>query len=48
MQIIYQDEDKGRSSRRTNTVGLIVYARSVGRHIKGKYFRRFGRRITRV
>jgi len=48
VQIIYQDEDEGRSSRRTDIVGFIISARRVSRHVKGKYFRGFGRKITGV
>ena len=41
MQIIHKHENEGDSSRRANSVGIIICARRIGRYLKGKHFREF-------
>ena len=48
MQVIYQNEDKGRSSGRTDIVDFIICVERISRCVKGKYFGRFRKRIIRV
>jgi len=44
VQIIHKNEDKESSSRETNPVNLIIYARRISRYLKEEYFGRFGNR----
>ena len=48
MQTIYKDENEGGSSGRTDSVGTIIYARKVSRHLEGEHLRRFERRRIRI
>jgi len=43
MYIIYQDENKRSSSRRADSIDVIIYAERIGRYIEGEYTRRLGR-----
>ena len=36
MQLIYKNEDKRYSSRRTNSVGFVIYVREINRYLKEK------------
>jgi len=48
MQVIYKDEDEGRSSREANIVDIFICAREISRCIEGEYLREFGSRIIRI
>ena len=48
MQIVYKNENEGGGSRRADSVGVIIYARRVSRHLKGEYLRGFGRRRIEI
>jgi len=43
MYIIYQDEDKRSSSRRADSIDVIIYAERIGRYMEGEYTKRLGR-----
>ena len=42
MQVVYQDENEGYSSRRAGTVYTVIYAGRVSRYLERKYYRGFG------
>ena len=48
MQIIYKNEDKRDSSRRTNSVGAIIYTGKISRYLEEIHFGRFGNRQFRI
>ena len=44
MQVVFEDEDEGSSTRRTNPVDFVICIRRVSRCLEGKCIGRFGRR----
>ena len=48
MQAIHTYENKKGNSRRTDSIGAIIYAGRISKHLKGEYIRRSGGRTTRI
>ena len=44
MQVVFEDEDEGSSTRRTNPVDFVICTRKVGGYLEEKCIGRFGRR----
>ena len=45
---LYKNEDEERSSKKTNSVDIVMYIRRVSRYLKEKYSRRFGSMIIGI
>ena len=41
MQVVYKNENKGASNRRTNSVGIVIYVGKVSRYIERECLREF-------
>ena len=48
MQIVYKNEDEKGSSRRANSVDIVVCAKRIGRYLERKPVERFGEGIIRI
>ena len=48
MQIVYKNEDERSSSRRTDPVDFVIYARRISRCVEREYVGGFGRRIIGI
>ena len=48
MQVVHKDKDEGGSSRGADSVGTIICARRISKHLEGEHLEGFGERRTRV
>ena len=48
MQVVYKNKDKESSGRGADLVGVIIYARRVGRHLEGEYVGGLKSEIIRI
>jgi len=48
MQVIHKDKDERGSSKGADSVGTIICARRISRHLEEEYLGGFGERETRI
>ena len=48
MQVVYKNKNKGKSSRRVDSIDTIIYARKLSRYMKREYLRSFRSRSFRI
>ena len=48
MQAVLKNENKGSISRGVDSVGVVIYARRIGRHLEGEHTRESEGVVTRI
>ena len=48
MQVVYKNKNKVDSSRRTDSVGVVLYTGRISKYLKGKYIGGFKGKSTRI